>query len=91
MNSFERKTSIFTHRCFILDVIGEICFEDIGVRGEHLDDRLSETFHIPLPDLRILAFQLLEHLKTLRQLSKDIHHRVGEVGMLRILLKLKYN
>ncbi len=80
---------VCTDRSFILDVVGEICFEDIGVRGEHLDDRFGKTFHVPLPDLRILAFQLLEHLKTLCQLREDIYHWVGEIGMLSVLLKLK--
>ncbi len=69
----EKKVN-WTDRCFVLDVVREICFEHISVRGEHLDNRFSKTFHVPLPDLRILTLQLLEHLKALCQLSEDVHH-----------------
>jgi hypothetical protein len=41
-----------------------------------------------VPDLRILAFQLLEDLEALGQLGEDVDHGVGEVGVLRVLLEL---
>ena len=78
-----------TDRGFIFDMIREIHFEDISVGRQNLDHGFGKSLHVPLPDLRILAFQLLEDFKALRQLCEHVHHGVGEVGVFRVLLELK--
>ena len=69
-------------------MVGEVLLEEVGVGGEHLDDRLGEPLHVALPDLGVLALQLLQHLEALRQLREHVHHGVGEVGVFRVLLEL---
>ncbi len=62
--------------------------EEVCVRGEHHDDRLGEPPHVPPPDVRVLALQLLQHLEALSKLREHVHNRVGEVGVLGVLLEL---
>lgn len=71
-------------------MVVEIVLQYIRIRRQHLNHGLGESFHVALPDFRILAFQLLEHLKALGQLGEDVHNAVGKVGVLRVLLELKY-
>jgi hypothetical protein len=78
-----------TDRSLVLDMVGEVLLEEVGIGREHLDDCLGEPLHVSLPDLGILTLQLLKHLKALRQLGEYINHRVGKVGVLRILLELE--
>ena len=69
-------------------MVGEVLLEEVGVGGEHLDHRLGKPLHVTLPDLGVLALQLLQHLEALRQLREHVHHGVGEVGVFRVLLEL---
>lgn len=83
-----KKQLGFPYRGLILDVVGEVLLEEVGVGREDLDDGLGKPLHVALPDLRVLTLQLLQHLEALRQLREHVHHGVGEVRVLRVLLEL---
>ena len=70
-------------------MVVKVLLEHVGVEREHLDHGLGEPLHVALPNLRILTLHLLQHLETLRQLREHIHHRVREVRVLGVLLKLQ--
>ena len=70
-------------------MVMEVRFEQVCVGGENFDDSLGEPLHVPLPNLRVLTLQLLENLKTLGQLSENIHHGVREIRVFGVLLELQ--
>ena len=82
------RHSLGTYRLLVLDVIWKLLLRDVGVGEQHLDDGAREPLHVPLPDLRVGRLQLGDDVEALRQLGKDVHHRVGEEGVLRTLLEL---
>ncbi len=69
-------------------MVGEVLLEQVGVLGKYHDDGAGEPLHVAPPDVRVLALQLLQHLEALSQLREHVNHRVGEVGVLRVLLEL---
>ena len=69
-------------------MIGEVCFEKIRIRHQHLDDSLGKPLHIAVPDGRVLALQLLEHFEALGELCEDVDHRTGEIRVFCVLPEL---
>jgi len=72
----------------VLHVVREVHFDDLGVRHQHFDDRLGETLHVPLPDLRVGTLELGNHVEALRQLREHVHHRIREQRVLAAPLEL---
>ena len=70
-------------------MVGEVCRQHIRIRHQDLHHGLGKPLHIPVPDLGVLALQLLEHLKALGQLGEHIHYRTGEVGVFCVLSELE--
>ena len=72
-----------------MDMVGKVFLEEVRVGEQHLDHSVGEPLHVPVPDVVVLALQLLDDLETLGQLGEHVHHRVGKVGVLSVFLELQ--
>ena len=69
---------------FIFNNFREIPLQQITIGSEHFDNSFCKSFHISVPNSRILTLKLLEDFKALCELSKNINNRAGKVGVLRV-------
>lgn len=67
----------------------KLLLHNIHIGDQHLDNGLGESLHVSLHDFRIRTLQLGYDVETLSKLCEDVHHRVGEQGVLRAPLELK--
>lgn len=80
---------IISYISFIFDEKWKFFLGRIGVGEQHFDDCLGKTFHVSFPDFGIGAFQFGNDIEALRELSEDVHHRIGEKSVLAATLELQ--
>lgn len=71
----------WTYLLLVRDVVGELLLGDVGISQQHLDDRLGESLHEPLPDLGVRTLEFRHDAEALRELREHVHHGVGEEGV----------